>query len=76
MVVGVLENPGKTPLFTAAERVEMIRDTGPSIELIDDRLLRQMWVVVTGISFQVTAELERRHRAEGCGGEASPRGLS
>jgi pantetheine-phosphate adenylyltransferase len=25
VVVGVLENPGKTPLFTAAERVEMIR---------------------------------------------------
>jgi pantetheine-phosphate adenylyltransferase len=25
VVIGVLENPGKTPLFTAAERVEMIR---------------------------------------------------
>jgi pantetheine-phosphate adenylyltransferase len=25
VVVGVLENPGKTPLFTAAERVEMIQ---------------------------------------------------
>ena len=25
VVVGVLENPGKTPLFTAGERVEMIR---------------------------------------------------
>ena len=25
VVVGVLENPGKTPLFTAAERVELIR---------------------------------------------------
>ena len=25
VVVGVLENPGKTPLFTAAERVDMLR---------------------------------------------------
>ena len=37
VVVGVLENPGKTPLFTAAERVEMIQaslESRPRIEVI------------------------------------------
>ncbi len=37
VVVGVLENPGKTPLFTAAERVDMIRaclESRPRIDVV------------------------------------------
>jgi pantetheine-phosphate adenylyltransferase len=36
VVVGVLENPGKTPLFTAEERVELLRsclETRPGVEV-------------------------------------------